>query len=201
MPRQDKTITSADILPLEEFAKVRIARRQALLPLKKLRRVPLGPDATFYFESFDTMWQQIHEMLLIEKGGEEQLADELAAYNPLIPKGNELVATLMFEINDEVRRGKVLRELTDVELKMFIEIGGDKIFARPEQDVERTAPDGKTSSVHFLQFPFSEAQKQAFIAAGAGAGANVLLGCDHVNYRHLAGLSQDTINELAKDFS
>ena len=197
MPQADRTITSADILPMEEFAKVRTERRRALLAVKKLRRIALGPDATFYFESFDTMWQQIHEMLLIEKGGAEQLADELAAYNPLIPQGSELVATLMFEINDEARRGKILRGLTDVELVMFIQVGEEKIFSHPEQDVERTAADGKTSSVHFLHFNFTDAQKVKF----AAVHEQVFLGCDHPNYRHLAGLSEETKRELARDFS
>jgi hypothetical protein len=196
MPQAKRTITADDIMPMEDFAKVRAERRGALLPVKKLRRIALGPDATFYFESFATMWQQIHEMLFIEKGGAEQLADELAAYNPLIPKGDELVATLMFEINDAERRARVLRQLTDVELAMFIQVGQDKIFARPEQEVERTAPDGKTSSVHFLHFPFSQAQKEAF----AMTQEQVVLGCDHENYRHLTVLSPQSKQELSKDF-
>jgi hypothetical protein len=135
-------------------------------------------------------------MLHIEKGGEEQISDELAAYNPLIPKGSELVATLMFEINDEVRRGKVLRSLTDVELKMYVQVGSEKIFAVPEQDIERTAEDGKTSSVHFLHFPFSQKEVELFCKPGE----KVIIGCDHENYGHMAQISEEARAELATDF-
>ncbi len=75
---------------------------------KRHRRLEVGPDCTFYFENFETMWNQVHEMLFIEKGGEAQIADELSAYNPLVPKGRELVATVMFEIDDPVRRAAFL---------------------------------------------------------------------------------------------
>ncbi|TNE36462.1 MAG: DUF3501 family protein, partial [Alphaproteobacteria bacterium] len=160
-----------------------------------LRRLSLGPDATLYFESYDTMWFQIHEMLYIEKGGEEQIADELTAYNPLIPNGSELVATMMFEIDDEVRRARVLYGLTDVELKTYVDVGGEKIFAVPEQDVERTSPDGKTSSVHFLHFPLSASQKESFKVAGT----DVIIGCEHSNYPHMVRLSEESRAELAKD--
>jgi hypothetical protein len=100
MTAMKKEITPADILPYETYAKERKARRAAITAMKKNRRVEVGPYATFYFENYDTMFQQIQEMLHIEKGGAEQLEDELRAYNPLIPQGNELVATIMFEIND-----------------------------------------------------------------------------------------------------
>jgi hypothetical protein len=82
-----RRLTRADILPLDEYARIRRQRRAEISELKKRRRVEVGPFATFYFESFDTMWQQVHEMLYIEKGGEAQISDELSAYNPLIPQG------------------------------------------------------------------------------------------------------------------
>src|ERR1700761_1526466 len=123
MPAAQRKVTAEDILPLPEFALQRKARRAALLPVKKLRRVELGPVCTFYFESYDTLLFQIQEMLLVEKGGEGQIADELDAYNPLIPQGSELVATAMFEIDDPARRAGILAELGRVEDHFFLEIG------------------------------------------------------------------------------
>ena len=114
-PRDQFEITRADIMDMAEYAKIRAAKRKELVGVKKNRRVPIGPYATFYFESYETMWLQIHEMLYIEKGGENQIPDELAAYNPLIPKGRELVATLMFEIDDETLRKSILGRLGGVE--------------------------------------------------------------------------------------
>ena len=161
MPVAERRITAADIAPVEIFAAERKTRRAALLPAKRLRRVALGPYCTVYFESFETMLFQIQEMLLIEKGGAAQLPDELAAYNPLIPQGRELVATVMFEIDDPDRRARVLAELGGVEDHFFLEIAGDRAAAQQEGDVERTREDGKTSSVHFLRFPLSTAAQIA----------------------------------------
>jgi len=180
---------------MESFAAERAERRKALLPKKNLRRIALGPYATCYFESYETMWLQVHEMLLIEKGGDAQIEDELSAYNPLVPKGLELVATVMFEIDDPDRRAKVLRTLGGVEERIFVQVGDEKLYAVPEQDVERTTADGKTSSVHFLHFPFSDAAAKAFQSGEAAC----LVGCDHANYGHLAVLSDDNRSELAGD--
>ena len=101
-------LTAADILPWAEYAKDRMEHRRRVSAMKRNRRIEVGPHVTFYFENFDTMWLQVQEMLHIEKGGAEQLKDELEAYNPLIPKGHELVATFMIEIADPVRRKRVL---------------------------------------------------------------------------------------------
>src|SRR5436309_8756316 len=98
MPASERKITPADLLAYEKYAAERGQFRKNLIPIKKNRRVEVGPFATFYFENYDTMWLQVHEMLHIEKGGEAQIADELQAYNPLIPQGRELIATLMLEI-------------------------------------------------------------------------------------------------------
>ena len=195
MAREAREITRSDIIPIAEYAKERSERRRALLPTKKLRRVSVGPYATFYFENFDTMWLQVHEMLYIEKGGEAQIADELSAYNPLIPQKGELVATVMFEIDDEAQRNRVLRQLTNVEESAFLDVAGEKIKASFETDVERTAEDGKTSSVHFLRFKLTPPQ----IAAFKDAAKMVMLGFSHANYGHLALLTPDTRAELAKD--
>jgi Protein of unknown function (DUF3501) len=197
MPAAERRITAADIQPTASFAAERKARRAALLPAKRLRRIALGPWCTIYFESFETMLFQVQEMLLIEKGGDAQLADELAAYNPMIPQGAELTATAMFEIDDPARRARVLAELGGVEDHFFLEIDGTRAAAVQEGDVERTREDGKTSSVHFLHFPLGAAQ----IAALRAPDARVLVGCDHPRYAHLAALSDETRAELARDLA
>src|SRR3546814_10622155 len=104
----------------------------------------VGPFCTFYFENYATMWWQIHEMLYIEKGGEEQIADELAAYAPLIPKGAELVATFMIEVDDAKRRPAVLTQLGGIDEKIVLEFAGHRVAAVPEDDAERTREEGKT---------------------------------------------------------
>jgi hypothetical protein len=196
MTTQKREITRDDILPLKTYAAERKALRQDIRAVKNRRRIEVGPFATFYFENYQTMWHQVHEMLYAEKGGEGQIVDELTAYNPLIPKGRELVATVMFEIDDEVRRGAALRRLGGIDNKMFITIGGEKIRALPEADVERTKQDGKTSSVHFVRFPFTAAQ----IAAFRKPDAEIILGFDHPEYGHMAMLAETNRQALAEDF-
>ena len=149
MSAAERKITRSDLIDLTRYGKERAERRKAMLPVKRLRRVEVGPHATFYFECYDTMWLQVHEMLYIERGGEEQIADELRAYNPLIPQKGELVATVMFEIVDPDQRARILRQLTNIEETAFLDVSGERIKASFETDVDRTAEDGKTSSVHF----------------------------------------------------
>jgi hypothetical protein len=197
MPAAERRINREDIVPNEAFAAQRKTRRAELLPTKKLRRVALGPYCTFYFESFATMLFQVQEMLLIEKGGEDQIEGELAAYNPLIPQGAELTATVMFEIDDPVRRERVLGELGGVEDHFFIEANGVRAPGVQEGDVERTREDGKTSSVHFLRFPLTPEQAAAF----KDPKGRVLAGCDHPRYAHMAALSEETRVELARDLA
>ncbi|RZI71872.1 MAG: DUF3501 family protein, partial [Rubrivivax sp.] len=127
MPKDQRTITPADILSMAEYEKQRKALKAELIPVKKQRRIEVGPFATFYFESYDTMWLQVHEMLRIEKGGVEQIEGELAAYNPLIPQGSELIATMMLEIEDGNRRHATLLTLGGIEETVFLEIGGNTI--------------------------------------------------------------------------
>src|SRR5450432_3125858 len=115
MNQAARKITPADILPPKEYDSRRAALKKELLPMKKNRRVEVGPFATFYFENYATMWLQVQEMLRIEKGGAEQLAGELQAYNPLIPQGDELIATMMLEIEDADRRDRELRRLGHIE--------------------------------------------------------------------------------------
>lgn len=197
MPAAKRIIERSDILPYEVYAAERKERRTRITALKKHRRVAVGPFATFYFENYETMFQQIHEMLHIEKGGEEQIADELAAYNPLIPKGSELVATLMFEIDDEARRDRELRRLTGVEDHIYIDVGGLRVTAEPERDIERTKDDGKTSSVHFLHFPFKLQEIEKF----RDPGVQAILAIAHPNYGHMAMLTPETRAALAADFA
>src|ERR1700712_5868515 len=133
MPATTRKITEADILSDQDYAAQRKALRSEAIALKKHRRVEVGPYATFYFENYQTMWLQVQEMLRIEKGGKEQLAGELEAYNPLVPQGDELIATLMLEIEDANRRHNTLLTLGDIEEAVFMEIGGDTIKATPTE--------------------------------------------------------------------
>ena len=190
-------LTPADILPWAEYAKDRAEHRKRLTAIKRNRRVEVGPYVTFYFENFDTMWIQVQEMLHIEKGGEAQIADELAAYNPLVPKGKELVATFMIEIDDALRRARVLAQLGGVEETASIEVGGERVVGKAEQDQDRTTAEGKASSVQFVHFPFTEAQ----IAAFREPNTRVILGLSHPNYSHMAVLSEATRASLAEDFN
>jgi hypothetical protein len=190
-------ITRADILPVEEFAKIRKEKRQELVGIKKNRRVEVGPVATFYFENYDTMWWQIHEMLFIEKGGEDQIPDELSAYNPLIPNGRELVCTIMFEIDEPVRRANFLARLGGVEETVFLEFAGEKVVGVPEADVDRTSEEGKASSVQFIHFPFTDAQAEKFRAAGT----QVVIGFTHPQYSHMAIMQENVRESLGTDFS
>ncbi len=189
-------LTAVDILPWAEYASARTEHRRRVSASKRNRRIEVGPYVAFYFESFDTMWLQVQEMLHIEKGGAAQLKDELAAYNPLIPKGRELVATFMIEIDDPVRRARVLAGLGGVEETAFIEVGAEKIFAVPEADQDRTSAEGKASSVQFVHFPFTAAQ----IAAFRQPGAQLILGLSHPAYSHMAVLVEAARAELAGDF-
>jgi hypothetical protein len=197
MPAPAHEITRADIIPDAEFAEQRRAPRLALLPVKQKRRVALGPYCTFYFESFDTMLFQIQEMLLIEKGGEAQIADELAAYNPLVPNGSELVATVMFEVDEPVRRANLLNGLGGVEDHFQLRIGDDVVAGVQDSDQERTREDGKTSSVHFLRFPLTREQ----IAAFRDPSVQLMVACNDPRYAHLAVLGPDVRAELAKDLA
>ena len=192
-------ITRDDILTMEDYAAQRPERKRAVAELKKHRRVGVGPDATFYFESYDTMLHQVHEMLYIEKGGEDQIEDELRAYNPLIPGGRELIATLMFEIDEPTRRAEFLAGLGGVEETVTLTFGGETVTATPEQDIDRTTADGKASSIQFLHFAFTDAQVEKFRAADA-PGAQVTLGIGHEKYTHMAGLPEDVRAALAGDF-
>ena len=191
-----RKIETSAILPPAEYAKLRAERRRQISEIKKNRRLEVGPFATFYFESYQTMLHQVHEMLFIEKGGAAQVPDELAAYNPLIPQGSELVATVMFEIDEPLRRARVLATLGGIECKAFLRVGSEAIRGVPEDDQERSREDGKASAVQFLRFPFTPAQIAAF-RSGPG---DVVVGFDHPNYSHMAVMPEPVRAALAEDF-
>jgi len=196
MTRENRIVEKKDLIPQEKYEKIRKKFRKELLSIKKNRRIPIGPHATFYFENFDTMLGQIQEMLYIEKGGDEQLKDELNAYNPLIPKGKNLVATLMFEIDEPKLRTDFLSKVGGIEEKVYFQIGEDIIEAVPEIDVDRTSEEGKASSVQFVHFNFSEAQIKKF----KDLNTEVKIGINHNLYKHRTKILKDTQNALIKDF-
>jgi hypothetical protein len=191
-----RAITQADILSDADYQARRKELRAAAIARKKNRRIEVGPFATFYFENYLTMWLQVHEMLRIEKGGAAQIAGELEAYNPLIPQGAELIATLMLEIEDGARRDKVLRTLGDIEESAFLDLDGARIKAVPTEYEDRTTPQGKTSSVHWLRFVLTPEQ----IATFKDGGVPAVLGFVHPNYGHMAVIPPPVREELAKDF-
>jgi len=195
MPREKREILKEDIMSLDLYTKNRKELRKNIVNFKKDRRIALGPYATFYFESYETMLAQVQEMLYIEKGGDEQLKDELTAYNPLIPNGKELTATLMFEIDNPVSRAAFLSKVGGIEEKVFIKIDGEKIKAIPEEDVDRTSAEGKASSVQFIHFKFNDEQIQKF----KSDGIDVEIGIDHKEYSHTTKLSTANLGSLSAD--
>ncbi len=191
-----RLLTADDVLPRADYARIRTDRRRELTALKRNRRVEVGPFVTFYFECFETMRHQVQEMCWIENGGAEQIPDELAAYNPLIPRGDELVATFMIEIDDPDRRKRILGGLGGIEETAFIRVFGDSVPAIPETDQDRTTSEGKASSVQFVHFRFTPEQ----IARFRTPGAEVVLGLSHPNYGHMAVLPEAVRAALAADF-
>ena len=197
MPREKREIQKEDIMPLDVYIEKRRELRKSIVDYKKNRRVALGPYATFYFESYETMLAQVQEMLYIEKGGDEQLKDELAAYNPLIPDGKELIATLMFEIDNPVSRSAFLGKVGGIEQNVFMKVDGEIIKAIPEVDVDRTSADGKASSVQFIHFKFNDKQIEKFKLSSL----NVEIGIDHKEYSHTTKLTDLNLKSLSADFN
>jgi hypothetical protein len=196
MPRSQHRIVEADLVEPKVYAGERAERRKTLIPVKRSRRVEVGPYATLYFENYDTMLAQVQEMLHIEKGGKEQIAGEIETYNPLIPQGAELIATLMIEIDEPNRRTATLMKLAGIEESIYLQIGAETIPGKPTEYEDRTTEDGKTSSVHWVRFVFTRAQ----IAAFRSAAGTVVLGLAHPQYGHMAVVPAEVREELAKDF-
>ena len=196
MSKEKKQIEKEDLLPSDVYAKSRKQIRKDLVEFKKDRRIALGSYATFYFESFETMVAQVQEMLHIEKGGDEQLRDELIAYNPLVPNGKELTATLMFEIDNPISRAAFLGKVGGIEEKIFIKINDEIVKAVPEEDVDRTSAGGKASSVQFIHFKLNDKQIEKF----KSTSSKIELGIDHSEYSHSTNLSDRMIKSLSEDF-
>ena len=196
MPREKREIQKEDIMPLDVYTQQRKDLRKKIVEFKKDRRIPLGPYATFYFESFETMLAQVQEMLYIEKGGDEQLKDELSAYNPLVPNGKELTATLMFEIDNPVSRADFLGKVGGIEEMVYLKVGEELIKAVPEEDVDRTSAEGKASSVQFIHFKFTDDQVKKF----KSNSSQIEIGINHKEYSHSTKLSENTIKSLSTDF-
>lgn len=197
MPQTRRKITVDDILSDSEYNTRRKELRAEAIATKRNRRLEIGPFATFHFENYQTMWLQVQEMLRIEKGGAAQIEGELEAYNPLIPQGSELIATLMLEIEDPVRRAHVLQQLGGIEETVFMDISQARIKATPTEYDERTTPDGKTSSIHWLRFALRREQIEAF----KSGSEPIVIGIGHANYGHMAVMPHSMRQELSKDFS
>ena len=196
MSKEKRQIEKQDLLPSDIYAKSRKQIRKDLVEFKKDRRIALGPYATFYFESFETMVAQVQEMLHIEKGGDEQLKDELIAYNPLVPNGKELTATLMFEIDNPISRAAFLGKVGGIEEKIFMKINDEIVKAVPEEDVDRTSAEGKASSVQFIHFKLNDDQISKF----KSDSATIKLGIDHKEYTHTTRLAENSVKSLCADF-
>jgi len=196
MSKEKRQIEKKDLLASDIYAKNRKQIRKDLVEFKKNRRIALGPYATFYFESFETMVAQVQEMLHIEKGGDEQLKDELIAYNPLVPNGKELTATLMFEIDNPISRSAFLGKVGGIEEKIFIKINDEIIKAIPEEDVDRTSAEGKASSVQFIHFKLNDDQISKF----KSDSATIELGINHKEYTHTTRLAENSVKSLCADF-
>ena len=196
MPRDLRTITANDILPVDQYELIRKDKKSEAIQRKTLTRLHVGPNAVVLFENWDSMWLQIQEMLRIEKGGDEQLADELAAYDPMVPKGSELTATVLFEVADADRRDAFLRTIGGGGNHVFIQIGGPPIPPRPEGDTQRTRePDNKASPVHFFHFDFTP---DAIAAWKSGEGTAMVV-IDHPNYGHAAVIGAEAREFLARE--
>jgi hypothetical protein len=196
MSKERRQIEKEDLLPSDVYEKSRKQIRKDLVEFKKDRRIALGPYATFYFESFETMVAQVQEMLYIEKGGDEQLKDELIAYNPLVPGGKELTATLMFEIDNPISRATFLGKVGGIEEKIFMKINDEIVKAIPEDDVDRTSEAGKASSVQFIHFKLNDNQISKF----KSDSATIELGIDHKEYTHTTRLAENSVKSLCADF-
>ena len=188
-------LTRNDLLPLERYAAERAAFRARAIAHKRSRTLHLGPHMTLLFEDRLTVQYQVQEMLRTERIFEaEGIADELGAYNPLIPDGSNWKVTLLIEFVDPLERARRLAELRGIEDRCWVQAAGHaRVFAIADEDLERET-DEKTSSVHFVRFEFGPAPCQAI-----RAGAAVKIGCDHTNYPAHVTVAPETLASLAGD--
>ena len=192
-----KKISISDLMSIAAYNEQRPAIRQAMMEHKKTRRLPLGPNAMLHFEDYMVMRYQVLELIRAEKiSGEEELLEELGAYNPLIPDGKNLKATFMLEYPDEAERKIRLGQLIGIEELISIQIEGfDPVYPIANEDLPRST-DEKTSAVHFLRFEFSDE-----MIAAAKQGASWTLRSEHQNYQYSSDSIPDEIrNSLVRDF-
>jgi len=173
-------LTPADLLCLEAYHKERARLRAEVLAHKRNRQVAIGPNVTLYFEDRLTMRYQVQEMLRVERIFEsEAIAEELQAYNPLIPDGMNWKATMMLEYPDVDERRAALAQLGGIEHVVYVEIAAlGRVCAHADEDMARTEAD-KTAAVHFLRF-----ELDAAMCIALKGGAPLKLGVDHARYRH-----------------
>lgn len=170
-------VQPGDLMSLEEYDLKRADMRQAVMGVKKARKIAVGNAVTLLFENRETILYQIHEMLRIERTTDARgIQDELDAYNPLIPDGNNWKATMLIEFPDADERKVQLKYMKDCEHKVYAEIGDERSYAFADEDMERSN-DEKTSSVHFLRFQLTEQQVGAL-----RNGATLRFGVDHPHY-------------------
>ncbi|MDE2306594.1 MAG: DUF3501 family protein [Gammaproteobacteria bacterium] len=186
----------ADLMTLEAYARERPGFRARVLEHKRLRNVSVGPNTTWCFEDRLTVQYQIQEMLRAERIFEaEAIAEELDSYNPLIPDGTNLKATLLIEFPDPEERKGALERLKGIESRCWVGVGAERSFAIADEDLEREN-EQKTSAVHFLRF-----ELPAALRAALKAGAALELGVDHPAYRHSVKLSPESSRALAADLA
>jgi hypothetical protein len=189
-------LTRNDLMSLEAYAKARPALRMEVIEHKKSRIVRLGNHVTLLFEDEKTVRYQVQEMLRIERLFEdEEIQSELDAYNPLIPDGSNLKATMLIEYENEIERKAALAKLIGIEDRIFIQVEGqERVYAIADEDLDRETEE-KTSAVHFVRFELSFAMKEAL-----KGGAQMMIGCDHSNYpAHVEDLPPETLASLVKD--
>jgi len=191
----NQQITRDELMSLEQYAEKRGEFRQQVLDHKKNRQVPLGPNATLYFEDRLTLLYQIQEMLRIEKVFEaDGINEELEAYNPLIPDGRNFKATFMIEYPDAQVRAAQLEKMVGIEDLVWMQIGdNDKVWSIADEDLERST-ETKTSAVHFLRFDISDDMAQAL-----KSGVEWRVGVQHPVYTFDLAIEDDTRASLLND--
>jgi hypothetical protein len=190
-------LSREDLLSLEDYAVKRADLRREVMAHKRTRTLAIGPNVTLYFENRTTMQYQVQEMLRAEKIFEPAgIREELEAYNPLIPDGSNLKATMMIEFPDVAERRAMLARLVGIENQTWLAVEGfERVTPHADEDMER-ADEDKTSSVHFLRFEFSPE-----MIAALKDGAALAAGVDHDNYRHEVNPVADELRKsLLKDF-
>ena len=184
----------SDLLSLEQYHEARTGFRARVLAHKQHRQIPVGANATLYFEDRLTIQYQVQEMLRVERIFEaDAIEEELAAYNPLIPDGSNLKATFMIEYSQPEERRRMLGRLVGIEDRVWLQIGGERVVGIADEDIDRATRD-KTSAVHFLRFELPSRMRAAL-----GNGAEMRVGIDHDEYRHECVLTEESRAALVAD--